>query len=238
MVEGWDRKTPEGFTLSAKFPRSIVHGGRGPAPDPEVLLVEQHTQRDVDRFLSVMSALGPKCGPLVLQFPYFNKKTFAEPGPFLARLHAFLERLPTDFRYAVELRNKSWLSWELIDLLRRHRAALVLVDLVYLPHPAELAGKLDLVTTDFVYARLIGDRKKIDSLTSTLDSIVLDQSSRLRRWAKLLNQLTLETAEIFAYANNHYAGHGPATAVELAALVRGDEPPEEAPRVVEGELPF
>ena len=27
LVDGWDRKLPEGFKLSAKFPRSIVHAG-------------------------------------------------------------------------------------------------------------------------------------------------------------------------------------------------------------------
>ena len=34
LVEGWVRKTPDDFILSAKFPRSIVHGGEGPRPDP------------------------------------------------------------------------------------------------------------------------------------------------------------------------------------------------------------
>lgn len=244
MVRGWERKTPEGFTLSAKFPRTIVHGGDGPHPDPRTLLSPQRTARTTETFLETMGLLGAKCGPLVLQFPYFNKKTFAEPGPFYALLDAFLSRLPKDFRYGVELRNKSWLTWELIDLLRRHGVALVLVDLLYMPHPAELAKDLDLVTSSFVYCRLIGDRKKIDSLTDTFDRIVLDQSSRLRRWAKLLQQLTTESTELFAYANNHYAGHGPATAEQLAELVTGEKPRGGAateaapPEVPDGELPF
>jgi len=244
MVRGWERKVPEGFTLSAKFPRAIVHGGDGPHPDARTLLSPQRTARTTETFLETMSLLGKKCGPLVLQFPYFNKKAFAEPGPFLALLDAFLSRLPEGFRYGVELRNKAWLTWELIDLLRRYKVALVLVDLLYMPHPAELAKDLDLVTSSFVYCRLIGDRKKIDSLTDTFDRIVLDQSSRLRRWAKLLQQLTTETTEFFAYANNHYAGHGPATAEQLAELVTGEKPSRRArtaappPEVPDGELPF
>ncbi len=246
MVRGWDRKTPEGFLISAKFPRSIVHAGNGPQPDPRALLCSQRSTRDTNAFLEAMSLLGNKCGPLILQFPYFNKKTFAEPGPFMGLLDSYLSRLPEDFRYGVEIRNKNWLTWDFIDLLRRYKVALVLVDLLYMPHPAELAAKLDLVTSSFVYARLIGDRKKIDSLTKTFDKIVFDQSSRLRRWAKLLQQLTTESAEIFAYANNHYAGHGPATARELAALVTGEEPPPRlgsaqdppAPGAADGELPF
>jgi hypothetical protein len=30
----------------------------------------------------------------------------------------------------------------------------------YMPHPTDLARTLDLVTTDFVFARLIGDRRR------------------------------------------------------------------------------
>ena len=238
MVAGWKRKTPPNFVLSAKYPRSVVHAGEGASPDPERVLVYEHVQRDSERFLEVMRELGPKCGPLVLQFPYFNRTCFAELGAFLERLGPFLERLPLDFRYAVEIRNKDWVTDGFLELLRSHRVGFVLLDLAYMPHPADLAESHDLVTADFIYARLIGDRKKIDALTETFDAIVLDQRPRLARWAELLNELSEGVSEIFAYANNHYAGHGPATAAELAALVRGEEPPP-APRVPRsGELPF
>jgi hypothetical protein len=47
-----------------------------------------------------------------------------------------------------------------------------------------------------------------------------------------------DAPELFVYANNHYAGHGPATAAHIEALVRGTTPPA-APRVPRsGELPF
>ena len=38
-------------------------------------------QQDTERFLEVMALLGSKCGPLVLQFPYFNKQAFANAKP-------------------------------------------------------------------------------------------------------------------------------------------------------------
>jgi uncharacterized protein YecE (DUF72 family) len=106
-----------------------------------------------------------------------------------------------------------------------------------MPHPAELAKQHDIVTADFVYARLIGDRKKIDSLTETFDRVVLDQRPRLERWAELLRGLPADVREVFAFANNHYAGHGPATIRELAALIRGEDPPA-PPAAPAGELPF
>ena len=219
MVSGWAARTPPGFVLSAKFPRSIVHGGDAAQPDGAKVLLREHVAADLERFLGAMELLGPKCGPLVLQFPYFNRQAFASVEPFRERLGAFLGALPPTFRYGVELRNKAWIDRPMLELLKRHRAALVLVDLAYMPHPADLAERFDLVTADFAYARLIGDRKKIDALTDRLDHVVLDQSASLARWAELLRELANRVQEVYVYANNHYAGYAPDTIRDLAARV-------------------
>lgn len=219
LVEGWATKTPRDFRLCAKFPRSIVHGGDAATPDPRTLLLREHVAADTDRFLEAMDLLGERCGPLVLQFPYFNKQAFASAAPFLERLDAFLATLPNSHRYAVEVRNKNWLGPALLDVLKRHAAALVLVDLAYMPHPDELTGKLDLLTTDFTYVRLIGDRKAIDALTTTFDKIVVDQTARLTRWSALLRDFLARIPEFYVFANNHYAGYGPATIRTLMEMI-------------------
>ena len=225
LVDGWRRKTPEGFSLCAKFPRSIVHGGEAATPDPATVLVPDAVWGDVERFLAVMARLGDRLGPLVLQFPYFNRKVFPGPEPFRERLAAFLDRLPDGFRYGVEVRNKAWLDERLLGLLRERNVALVLVDLAYMPHPAELAERLDLVTADFTYARLIGDRKAVEERTETNDRVVLDMGPRLERWADLVRDLLARVPdEVYAFANNHYAGHGPATIEDLAARVAARAP--------------
>ena len=211
LVRGWATRTPEGFVLAAKFPRSIVHCGEGPAPDGRRVLVPEFVAADCERFLASMQLLGGRCGPLLLQFPYFNRQCFGAVDAFLERLDAFLAALPAGFRYVVEVRNAAWVAPPLLALLRRHRAALALVDLAYLPHPADLWARQDLVTSDFVYGRLIGDRKKIDSLTGELNRTVLDQGERLERWAALLREALERVPEAYVYANNHYAGYGPDT---------------------------
>jgi uncharacterized protein YecE (DUF72 family) len=91
MVAGWAEKTPAGFVLSAKFPRSIVHAGQGERPDASAVLMRDRVWPDVERFLDAMALLGPKCGPLVLQLPYFNQTAFPTVEPFLERLDVFLE---------------------------------------------------------------------------------------------------------------------------------------------------
>lgn len=218
MVRGWREKTPSGFRIAAKFPRSIVHAGAGEKPDASKVLLHEHVGVEVDAFLGAMSELGDRAGPLVLQFPYFNQTAFRSADEFLARLDAFLARLPRDFRYGVEVRNKNWVGAPLLDMLRAHRAAFVLVDLVYMPHPAELAQRFDLVTTDFSYVRLIGDRKAVEERTETFDRIVLDQSASLDRWAAYLRDLVTRI-DVYTYANNHYAGHGPATIADLVGRI-------------------
>ncbi|MCK6448616.1 MAG: DUF72 domain-containing protein [Planctomycetes bacterium] len=219
LVGGWERKVPADFRLSAKFPRSIVHGGQEATPDPAKVLVPDAVREDLERFLANMALLGEKCGPLVLQFPYFNQKVFPRAETFFRRLETFLDALPRSFRYGVEVRNKAWIGDELLGLLRARNVALVWVDLAYLPHPAELAASKAILTADFAYARLIGDRKQIDALTTTFDKLVVDQSERLARWAELLRATLDAGHEVYTYANNHYAGHAPATIRDLARRV-------------------
>lgn len=216
LIDGWNAKTPDGFRMSAKFPRSIVHAGEGPRPNAERILTSAEAKSDTERFLKAMERLGDKCGPLVIQFPYFNREAFANRGLFLERLDPFLESLPEGFQYVVEVRNKAWIDEEFLSLLKGHGVALCWLDLLYMPHPLELSKSLDLVTTDFAYARLIGDRKAVNKLTKHLDHVVVDQSKRIAAWAELFSQLMSEVKETFAFCNNHFAGFAPATIADLA----------------------
>jgi uncharacterized protein YecE (DUF72 family) len=215
-VEGWARKTPGGFTMAAKFPKSIVHAGKGPQPDPKKLL-SKSAQNEAADFCGLMRELGDKCGPLLLQFPYFNQHAFGDADAFFERLDPFLAALPSGHRYAVEIRNRGWLGKPLCDLLRRHQAALVLVDLSYMPHPADVVAAGDVVTADFAYGRLIGDRKKIDAITKRWDKVVVNQTQRLERWLDVVREIAPRVNRTWIFANNHYAGHGPATVRDLAA---------------------
>lgn len=227
MVEAWNRGTPDGFRICAKFPRSVVHAGDGPQPDAARVLVPELVGDDVRQFLDAMAVLGDKLGPLLVQLPFFAGRSFAGLPAFLARLEGFLAFLPDTFRYAVEVRNKLWIQPPLLDLLRRHRCALALVDFAYMPHPIDLAKRFDLVTAagDFLYVRLIGDRKATEAAAhGRFDRIVVDQSRPLARWAILLQQLMPRVREVYTFANNHYAGHGPAT---IRDLVRRLNPPSD-----------
>jgi uncharacterized protein YecE (DUF72 family) len=217
-ADGWFQKTPEHFLISAKFPRSIVHGGRGARPDSDRVLKPDLTYPERDRFLEVMTRLGNRCGPLLLQFPYFSRQVFATADCFWERLDRFLEDLPSGFRYAVEIRNRSWLTESFAELCRRHAVAMVLVDHAWMPHADELARRLDPVTTDYAYVRLLGDRREIEAVTTKWNKEVLDRRERLERWADFLVRMLDRQIATLVYINNHYAGHAPATARRLRQL--------------------
>jgi len=217
-VDGWAAKTPAHFRLAAKFPRSIVHGGEAAQPDPARLLQPDATYADRDEFLAVMSRLGERLGPLVLQFPFFAKTVFPEPGPFFERLDRFLGELPQHIDYAVEIRNPAWLGDDLGAICHKHGAALVLVDQEWMPHGDRIERLMEPVTADFVYVRLLGDRKEIEAITGTWEREVMDRQRSLERWAELLARFAQQELLTWVFVNNHYAGHAPATVRRLREL--------------------
>jgi uncharacterized protein YecE (DUF72 family) len=173
-----------------------------------------------------MDVLGDKLGPMVFQFPFFNRSAFRTQVDFLSRLTPFLERLPREHKFAIEIRNKEWLDARFADLLREHRIALVLQDRSLMPGPTELAGRFDPVTTDWTYIRWLGDRKGIEEITKTWNKVVVDRTGQLSSWVDFCDQTTKCGVTVYAYANNHYAGFGPATVELFHSLWRAKGLPE------------
>jgi uncharacterized protein YecE (DUF72 family) len=207
-VKGWLAKTPDNFIFSVKVPQTITHG--------RVLV---GCEDELKQFLDTINILGKKLGPMVFQFPYFNRRTFKDRHEFTDRLVPFLRRLPADRRFAIEVRNKEWLGEELADLLRESRVALVLQDRSWMQDPLTL--KFDPITEDFTYIRWLGDRKGIEVMTDTWDRAVVDRTQELSSWVDFCYQTQRRGVTIYAYANNHYQGHGPATVAKFIELWKG-----------------
>jgi uncharacterized protein YecE (DUF72 family) len=202
-VRGWASKTPDGFVFAAKVPRVITH---------EKVLVD--CDAEFKQFVGVMDCLDEKLGPLLLQFGYFNKKAFVGINDFLARLRPFLKKLPKDHKFVVEIRNKNWLVPQFVETPRERGVALALIDQSWMPRPAQWFEKFDPITADFTYVRWLGDRKGIEEQTKTWDKVIVDRIRKLSEWAEILGKVHKRKIQIYAYANNHFAGHAPAT-VEL-----------------------
>ena len=183
-VQRWREISPAGFLFAAKFPQEITH---------EKTLVG--CERETQNFVRTMEELGDRLGPLLLQLP----PSFTVEG--LGVLDEFLAGLPEGFRYAVEVRHRSWLGSDLPAMLRERGAALTLVDYPRMPRMEE-------ATADFSYVRWLGDRREFPSGHTRLKR---ERDEDLRWWSGVLGRFVEEGRTVFAYANNHYQNHSPST---------------------------
>ena len=124
-------------------------------------------------------------------------------------LRPFLKGLPKEFKFALEIRNRNWISWDFVELLRDHSVAFALVAQAWMPPIDRLARALDIVTGDFAYARFIGDRKDIEAKTKKWDNLIEDKTSEMTVWTDELRKIVNKGVRTYAFFNNHYAGFAP-----------------------------
>lgn len=129
-VDAWRERAPQGFCYAVKLNQYGTH--RKKLKDPGDW---------VPRFVEVVERLGPSLGPVLCQLPP-NWRANPE------RLDGFLATAPGRLRWAVELRDPSWLTDDVLEVLRSHGAALVIHDLIP-DHPR-------VVTADWTYLRRHG----------------------------------------------------------------------------------
>ena len=193
-VQRWREVAPDGFLFAAKFPQEITH---------EKALVG--CAREAEIFVSTMSDLGDRLGPLLLQLP----PSFAVEG--MGVLEEFLDGLPDGARYAVEVRHRSWPGSDLATMLRERGVALTLIDYPRMPRMEE-------ATADFSYVRLLGDRREFPAGHTHLKK---ERDEDLRWWSDLAGRFLEEGKTVFVYANNHYQNHSPSTLERLLEIRRG-----------------
>lgn len=75
----------------------------------------------IHRFLDPLSPYKSRIGPIMLEFSQFYPGMVGSGHEFCERLGQFLSKLPSDWLYAVELRNKSWLQPAYFDMLLKHQ---------------------------------------------------------------------------------------------------------------------
>jgi uncharacterized protein YecE (DUF72 family) len=179
-IENWRQQVPAGFLFAIKFPQVITH-----------IKALRSCEQDTTLFLSRAELLGDKLGPLLLQFPpTFNSSRFHD-------LADYLQKLPKQHRYVVEVRNQSWLTPQFYTLLRENKVALVATE--------KLTNQLE-VTTDFLYMRWEGDRKTVNGLKGKIE---VDKTVNLQVWAAKLKSYLNSEVQVFGYFGKYYSGLPP-----------------------------
>jgi uncharacterized protein YecE (DUF72 family) len=191
-VEAWAAAAPAGFVYALKLGQFGSH--RMKLRDAGSWL-PNHLDR--------ARRLGASLGPTLVQLPPRWRRNTGRLDEFLAEAN----RLAGDLRWAVELRDPSWLHDDTYEVLRRHGAALCLHDM--LPdHPFEL-------TADWTYVRFHGpdaQRRKYQGRYT---------GRRLRHPAERLAQWVADGCDMYAYFNNDFDGHAVTDARWLANRLLG-----------------
>jgi len=188
MVRNWRRRTPENFRFTAKFPKVITHDKRF-----------KNVERELTLFYETMEPLKDKILALLIQLPpsYELKEGLED-----FRGYDFF--FDDTFRYAIEVRHPSWFNDLAYNLFKNSNICLVWSQIDRLQTPP-------IVTSDFVYLRLIGDRRLAES---QFGKIQIDRTEEIKKWAKKMKDVTQNEKDVkigIVAANNHYGGYGPGT---------------------------
>jgi uncharacterized protein YecE (DUF72 family) len=156
----------------------------------------------------------------VFEFQAMRGKDLPDVGVWADELNGFLEQLPADFRYAVELRNPELLHDLHGVVLRRHKVAHVFNSWTEMPPIGE---QLDLPWTfpaGFTVARALlkPGRKYEDAVRQfePYDRVREEQPELRRDLLRLMAEAVRRRIEALVIVNNRAEGNAPATIRALA----------------------
>jgi uncharacterized protein YecE (DUF72 family) len=193
MVKNWYKSTLQNFKFTAKFPKVITH-------DKKLRNIDED---QLDYFFDSISELKEKLLALLIQLP-----PSVEIVEGLDALRNILPHLDKGFRYAVEVRHRSWFQDLAYNFFANNDMCLVWSQLAEIRTPP-------VVTSDFVYIRFIGDRSIIQE--KDFGRIQIDRIKEMKKVARNFkedetNEGYLSNVKLaIVAANNHYAGFGPGT---------------------------
>ena len=182
----WYEKTPDDFVFAIKLSRFISHVKR-----------LRGSHEAVHTFLKHAGVLGSKLGVILCQLPPTLQVN-------LSRLEGFLRALPEGPPWVFEFRHASWLSDEVLDLLRAYDAGFcVPVGGAHLRLDAVAA------TGPVAYVRMHRGRGKDGVFTP----------AELREWADRILDLAEQKHTVYVYFNNDWHGFAVLNAFELTELL-------------------
>ena len=198
-MHGWNRRTPDNFRFTAKFPKVITHDKKFKNVEKELSLFYERMEPIKDKLLALLIQLPPSY----------------ELKDGLEDLRAYDFFFDDTYRYVVEVRHSSWFNDLAYNFFKNNNIAMVWSQMDRLQTPP-------VVTSDFVYLRLIGDRRLAED---QFGKIQIDRSEEIRSWTNKMKDVKLNEKNLkvgIVAANNHYGGYGPGT-VDIFRLNMGME---------------
>ena len=185
--DSWREQTPDDFRFAVKGSRFITH-----------MLKLKDAQRGLMNFMPRAERLGSKLGPILWQLP---------PGwnVNVERLEEFLSILPPRHRYTFELRNETWMTDAVLQVLKNHNAAFCIYELAGYRSPLE-------ITADWTYVRLHGPTS-FKYQGSYTDAQLAEWADRIRTWRRRMKA-------VYVYFDNDDSAYAVNNAITLKKLVK------------------
>jgi uncharacterized protein YecE (DUF72 family) len=190
-VEAWAAQAPAGFTYALKLGQFGSH--RMKLRDAASWLPNH-----IDR----AGRLGDHLGPTLVQLPPRWRRDVERLDEFLDVARSIA---PASMRWAVELRDPTWVHDAVFEVLARHRVALCVHDLIA-DHPWER-------TADWSYVRFHGPDALEQKYVGRYGGRRLWRpANRMRAWLD-------DGCDVYAYFNNDWYGHAVTDALWLRAAL-------------------
>jgi uncharacterized protein YecE (DUF72 family) len=207
----WDRITVKRFTRDPRW------GDDAGKVNPDFLNAELFKDAVL---LPYSRAFRDHAGCFVFEFQAMHGRDLPDTGAWAERLDGFFQRLPRDYRYAVELRNPELLHDLHGVVLRQHGAAHVFNSWAGMP---PIGAQLDLEWTfpaDFTVARALlrpgRSYEQAVRLFQPYDRIREPQPELRRDLVRLMAEAVRRRIEALIVVNNRAEGNAPATIRALA----------------------
>ncbi len=140
----------------------------------------------------------------------FAHTVAAKLGFDIGKMEDFFQILPSDFKFAVEFRNLSWIAGETWRLLESYNVAYTVVDEPLLPPEIR-------VTANFAYVRWHG--KGLGPWYNYRYN-----REELEPWVPKVEEISGNTEAVYGYFNNHYHGYAVENCLQVLEMLGGLTP--------------
>jgi uncharacterized protein YecE (DUF72 family) len=203
-------KAPEEITRP-RFPGHARYGGRAGAMNVSFLDAELLRRN----FLALLQPYAGRVPLIIFEFGAIPASIFAGASEFVAVLRPFLQKLPREFRYAVEIRNPEFLDDRYLDLLREQGVAHVLNAWTHMPPIGEQMARRDIFTADFSVTRaLLTPGRTYEAAVETFQPYqsVKEPNQAVREALRqVLVRAKLRSEPTYVFVNNRLEGFAPGT---------------------------
>jgi uncharacterized protein YecE (DUF72 family) len=213
-------QTTDDFSVSLKvtdritikrYPNLPRHGKVAGKENPDFLNVELFE----DAFLAPLAELKKKRGVIIFEFSTFYPAAGVPYEQFVSLLDHFLARLPRAFQYAVEIRNREFLTEEYLTMLRSHGVAHTLNNWTRMPPILEQIRIAGVLTAGFSVARALlrpgrSYQEAVEAFSPYQE--IREENPELRTGlADAVGRCIADGKALYAYVNNRAEGNSPKT---------------------------